>query len=146
MEASVDHRGVPPAVWLALVALALALAAALGLAFYPDFYSGVSASGSSSGVTTQQSEHASLIAENGTWVIVLLAIPVALTGLGLLAAATRRRVMLWIAAGVLIIFSLISGFSIGLFFAPAAIALVGVGHPEQLVSLAGLEGLCQPRI
>ena len=48
--------------WFALVALILALAAALGLAFYPDFYSGVSGSGSSSGVTTQQSEHGHFLA------------------------------------------------------------------------------------
>jgi hypothetical protein len=110
--------------WAALAALALASAAALGLAFYPDFYAGSSTTVTAGGVTVQQSEHASLIAVNGAWVIALLAVPVALTCLALLGVARRQRVVVWIAAAVLIAFSVVSGFSIGLFFAPAAFVLL----------------------
>jgi hypothetical protein len=118
------HRGPAPAVWVALVALALALAAGLWLAFDPYSYSGVSGSATSSGVTTEQTENASLIEENGSWVIGLLAVPVALAGLGVLGTARRHRILAWSAAGVLVAFSLVTGFSIGLFYAPAAVALL----------------------
>ena len=129
-----SHRGPAASTWVALIALALALAAGLWLAFYPDLYSSVSETASSTGVTTEQSGHASLIDENGNWVIALLAVPVALTGLGVLGAARRNRILVWGAAWVLLAFSLISGFSIGLFYAPSAVALLvaaALGAPRR---------------
>jgi hypothetical protein len=119
-----SHRGTAPAVWVALAALALALAAGLWLAFDPYSYSGASGSATSSGVTTEQTGHASLIEENGSWVIGLFAVPVALTGVGVLGAARKHRILAWSAAWVLLAFSLVTGFSIGLFYAPAAVALL----------------------
>jgi hypothetical protein len=113
-----------PTVWVALAALLLALAAGSWLAFYPGFYQGVSVTASSSGEVAQRSEQASLLAENGMWALGLLAIPVALTGLGVFGAARSFRFLLWSVAVVLLVFSIISGMTIGLFYLPAAIALL----------------------
>ena len=89
-----------PTVWVALAALLLALAAGSWLAFSPGFYQGVSVTASSSGEVVQRSEQASLLAENGMWVLGLLAVPVALTGLGVFGAARRFRFLLWSVAVV----------------------------------------------
>lgn len=113
-----------PPVWVALAACALAIAAGLWLAFYPDFYQGVSATATSGGAVVQRSEHASLIAENGAWVVGLLVVPVILSGFGLLGVVKRYRLLAWGAALVLLAFSILSGFSIGLFYAPSAVALL----------------------
>jgi hypothetical protein len=109
---------------VALAALLLALAAGSWLAFSPGFYQGVSVTASSSGDVVQRSEQTSLLAENGMWVLGLLAIPLALTGLGVFGAVRSHRFLLWSAAVVLLVFSAISAMSIGLFYLPAAIALV----------------------
>jgi len=113
-----------PTVWVALAALLLAVAAGSWLAFSPGFYQGVSVTASSSGEVVQRSEQASLLAENGMWVLGLLAVPVALTGLGVFGAARRFRFLLWSVAVVLLVFSVISAMTIGLFYLPAAIALL----------------------
>ena len=72
----------------------------------------------------QRSQQASLLAENGMWALGLLAIPVALTVLGVFGAAKSYRFLQWSVAVVLLVFSIISGMSIGLFYLPAAIALL----------------------
>ena len=113
-----------PAVWVALAALLLAVAAGSWLAFYPGFYQGVSVTSSSSGEVVQRSEQASLLAENGMWALGPLAIPVALTGLGVFGAARSFRALLWSVAVVLFVFSVISAMTIGLFYLPAAIVLL----------------------
>ena len=113
-----------PAVWVALAALLLAVAAESWLAFYPGFYQGVSVTASSSGEVVQRNEQASLLAENGMWALGLLAVPVTLTGLGVFGAARSFRFLLWSVAVVLLVFSVISGMTIGLFYLPAAIALL----------------------
>ena len=113
-----------PMVWVALAALLLAVAAGFWLAFSPGFYQGVSVTASSSGEVTQRSEQASLLAENGMWALGLLAIPVALTVLGVCGAARSYRFLLWSVAAVLLVFSIVSGMTIGLFYLPAAIVLL----------------------
>ena len=113
-----------PTVWVALAALLLAVAAGLWLALYPGLYQGVSGGASSSGEVVQRSEQASLLAENGQWALGLLAVPLALTGLGVLGAARRFRFLLWSVAVALLVFSVISARTIGLFYLPAAIALL----------------------
>ena len=123
MSISNRHDRMTQSVWAALVAVLLTVAAGLFLAFYP-VYQGVSATGSSSGVTAISSERATLITENGLWVIVLLCVPIVLAALGLLAVARRRRVLAWVLGGVLLGFVVLSGFSIGPFYLPAAIALL----------------------
>jgi hypothetical protein len=110
---------------LALVAFVLALAAALFQALNPYAYSGESETGSSTGVVTQQSEHSSLISVNGFWQSVIpLAIPVALCAVALLLAMKGWRTPLWAFAITLAAYSFVTGFSIGLYFLPAAVVLV----------------------
>lgn len=123
MSISNRYDRMTPAAWAALVALLLTVAAGLFLAFYP-VYQGVSATGSSSGVTTISSERATLVTENGFWMIVVLCLPIVLAALGLLAVARRRRVLAWVLGGALLGFVVLSGFTIGLFYLPAAIALL----------------------
>jgi hypothetical protein len=113
-----------PTVWVALAALFLAVAAGAWLALSPGFYQGVSVTTSSSGEVVERSEQASLLAENGMWALGLLAVPVVLAGLGVFGAARSHRVALWCVAVVLLVFSIISGMTIGLFYLPAAVALL----------------------
>lgn len=58
------------------------------------------------------------------WALGLLAIPVVLTGLGVFGAVRSHRFLLWSVAVVLLVFSVISGMTIGLFYLPAAITLL----------------------
>ena len=123
MRISNRHGRVAPSGWAALIAVLLTFVAGLFLAFYP-VYQGVSVTGSSSGVVTSSSESATLITENGLWVVVPLCIPIVLAALGLIAVTTRRRTLVWVLGGVLLGFVVLTGFSIGLFYLPAAIALL----------------------
>jgi hypothetical protein len=110
--------------WAAAVGLVLAIAAGVWLAAYPDFYQGASSSVSSSGVVTTTQTSASLVEENGVWVIGLLCVPVALTALALYFAVRRRRVLLWLSGLVLLGFVVVSGFTIGMWYVPAALAVL----------------------
>ena len=74
---------------------------------------------------------ATLIEVNGLGVVLpLLLTPVVLTGLSLLAALlrnvglARRKVLLSVLAALLLGFCAVSVFSVGLFYLPAAIALI----------------------
>ncbi len=113
-----------PSAWIMLVAVFLALAAALWLALSPAAYQGVSITAGSSGGLEETTTQASLIEENGRWVIALLALPIGFALLALLGALVRRRLLVLISAIALLTFSIVAGFSIGLYFAPAAVALV----------------------
>jgi hypothetical protein len=127
----------PASGWAALVAVILAAAAGFFLALYP-VYQGVSESVSSSGAVANGSDSATLIAENGAWVILLLCVPVAFAVLGLLGAVRGRRALVWAPAVVLLVFALLAGFSIGLFYAPAALALLAAaGLTEARLGRAG---------
>jgi len=110
--------------WAAAVGLVLAIAAGVWLGLAPDFYQGASSSVSSSGVVTTTQTSASLVEENGVWVIGLLCVPVALTALALYCAVRRRRVLLWVSGLVLLGFVVVSGFTIGMWYVPAALAVL----------------------
>jgi hypothetical protein len=110
--------------WAAAGGLVLAVAAGVWLAGDPDFYQGASSSVSSSGVVTNTVESASLIEENGLWVVGLLCIPVALAALGLYCSVSGRRVLLWVSGLLLIGFVVFSGFTIGMWYTPAALAVL----------------------
>ena len=75
---------------------------------------------------------ASLIQVNGFWVLGLLAIPLVLTGLGLISATMRRtgraagsrypwRLVGWVAALVLLGFCIVASFSVGLLYLPVTL-------------------------
>ncbi len=116
-------RATPPAGWVALAAALLAVGAGLWLVFLP-VYQGVSETVSSSGAVTGSSDSATLIDQNGSWVVFPLCIPVILAALGFFATKRESRVLAWVLAAALCGFVLLTGFSIGLFFAPAAGALL----------------------
>ena len=73
---------------------------------------------------------ASLIEVNGWQVIPILLVPAALTGLALLTVLlthtgqTRRKVLLWVLAVLLIVFCVLASFSLGIFYVPSALALL----------------------
>ena len=113
------------------LAHALAWAAFLGMAFSPSFYSGTieTAVGPDGAGGDVVSFSASIIDANGWWVLMPLLVPVALTAIGILAAITwnhqlRNKVFLWAAAALLAIFCTLGIFSVGVFFVPAALALL----------------------
>ena len=72
-----------------------------------------------------------LIEVNGLSVVLpLLLTPVVLTGLALLAALltglglANRKVLLWVSSVLLLGFCVVTIFSVGLFYLPAALALI----------------------
>ena len=95
-------------------------------------YQGVSVTpsmpGEPAGETTRHTR--TLVEANGLWVLWLLLIPVLLSGVALLAIVfigtgqARRRVLLWTPALALLVFCAVGIFSIGLFYLPAALALL----------------------
>jgi hypothetical protein len=114
------------------VAHGLAWAAFLWLVFWPSFYQGtrvtpVGPDGSGGEVVPVS---ASIIEGNGLGVLVPLLVPVALTAVGLLNALTgdrrntRSKLLLWASAAPLIVFCGLAMFSIGMFYLPAAVALI----------------------
>lgn len=138
MDKSNAHRIMTASGWLAVIAVVLAAAAGLFLALYP-VYQGVSESVSSSGAVTSSTDSATLVAENGSWVILVLCVPVALAALGLMGAVRERRTATWAAALTLLGFVILGGFSIGLFYAPAALALLAAaGMTRARGGTAGL--------
>ena len=139
------------------VAHILAWGIALWLAFWPGLYQGVSATAVSAvpyeadrpstgpppldaaAISKLPGDgpepvrfSATLIQENGFWVLGLLAIPIVLTGLGLISATMRQpgraagsrypwRLVGWAAALPLLGFCIVAIFSVGLFYLPVAL-------------------------
>ena len=139
------------------VAHLLAWGVALWLAFWPGLYQGASATAVA--VVTSEADRqstgplrldpaaistlpadgresvrvsASLTQVNGFWVLGLLAIPIVLTGLGLISATMRHpsrasgyrypwRLVGWVAALLLLGFCIVSIFSVCLFYLPVAL-------------------------
>ena len=95
-------------------------------------YQGVSETAvTPAGVASESSRvTATLIELNGWSVLPLLLVPVVLTALALMSVRTTRvrlamrRVLSWVSAVLLLGFCAVGIFSIGLFYLPAAIALV----------------------
>jgi hypothetical protein len=78
-----------------------------------------------SGVTIRSSRSTTLVQSDGLDVLVLLAIPVVLTGLPLVFRRPRwRRVALLAASVLLLVLVVLGAASIGLFYLPAAVAMV----------------------
>jgi hypothetical protein len=109
--------------------LLLALAAGLGLALWPCAYQGVAATG---GATPEQPVCASMVQTNGVSVLGVLTLPALLAVVGLVAVRGRHRWLLVVVMVVLVAFCVLALASIGLFYLPAAIALIVavVGWPQ----------------
>jgi hypothetical protein len=126
-EVAMKHNGT-----LMLVsgtALILSVAASLWLAFWPAFYQGVSVSVRPNGEETVRTS-ASLVAVNGYRVVFLVLIPVVLTVVVFLAIARMDprqlsgKIAIWAPLTVLLLFCVAGISSIGLFYIPAAVALL----------------------
>ncbi len=141
--------------WSAIGAQACAWAALFFLAFWPNFYQGMSAIAAISELEStavlqraesptslsQQDFHASLIDVNGRGVLLILLIPVAITAVALNAVAFQRlnrglRIgLLWGSTVLMLVLCALALFSIGAFYVPAAAALIvaaiaGLGRPQ----------------
>jgi hypothetical protein len=135
------HRS---AIVLAALAHALAWIVFLFLVFWPLYQGSVTTAvpavapdgigippvAAAPGVSSQEVRFSESILEvNGPVVLIPLAVPVLLTAAGLLVALIARgrwtRLALVLAAAVLLLgFCVLTGFSIGLFYLPAALALL----------------------
>ena len=109
---------------LAGASLLLALAALLFLTFWTGYYEGeeVTADGAVVAKTS-----ASLIEENGMDVLGLLAVPVVIAAVGFATSFWRvsaGKVALWTSAVLLVLFALVTGFTVGMFYLPAGFTLV----------------------
>jgi hypothetical protein len=113
------------------VAHVLTWVVALFLMFGP-VYQGVSETVATPGGVAVESTRvtSTLVEVNGLRVLPFLLAPVALTALALLAALitgvgfARRRVLLWVSSVLLLGACAVAIFSIGLFYLPAAVALI----------------------
>jgi hypothetical protein len=105
----------------AICSLLLASAAGLGLAVWPCAYRGVEAAGGG-GPERQFCE--SLVEANGMSVLGVLLLPVLLAGVGLVAVRSRHRGVLVAVMVALVAFCVLGAASVGLFYLPAAVALV----------------------
>lgn len=116
---------------LQLLALAGAALWSVGLlvaATTVSVYQTETSSSTGSGSTESISSHGeTLVGENGTWVLIVLAVPLAATLLVALALLTRRRWALWIACAItatLALGNLVAMLTVGVFVLPVTAALV----------------------
>jgi hypothetical protein len=96
---------------LAAASVGLALAAAIFLLMWPVY----------TGFDGVRATRATLLQINGSWAILPLAFPVIVA---LLPLVLRRQAIGIIAAVLIGAFSLLAGFTVGLFYVPAAVAML----------------------
>lgn len=106
-----------------MLAVVLATAAAVWLAVWPCVYRNVFTD-FIDGVRTITTSCDSLLDANGVPILAVLAIPVGLTAFALWAVRQRSSRSLWAAVILMLAFCLLTGLSVGLWFLPAAIALM----------------------
>lgn len=137
-----------PAVLSTGIAHGLAWGVVIWLAFGP-VYQGASVAPVGPGETPNEptTSSASLIEVNGWQVLPILLVPSALTGLALLTVLlphtgqTRRKVLLWVLAVLLLVFCVLVSFSIGIVYVPSALLLlltaIGVSISRRREPIAG---------
>ena len=130
------------------IAHGLAWGVVIWLAF-GSVYQGMSVAPVGPGETPNEPTRtsASLIEVNGWQVLPILLVPAALTGLALLTVLlthtgqTRRKVLLWVLAVLLLVFCVLASFSLGIFYVPSALALlltaIGVSTSRRRELIAG---------
>ncbi len=118
----------------------LAWAVSLYFAFYPCIYQGTTVT-TQTGVTISESGcSGSLVAVNGLRVLVVLAVPVAITGLGLFATISSvvtygvARILLWASGISMALICLIGALSVGVLYIPAALAAMVAAIAGPLVT------------
>jgi len=137
-----------PSVFSTGIAHGLAWDVVIWLAF-GSVYQGTSVAPVGPGETPNEPTRtsASLIEVNGWQVLPILLVPAALTGLALLTVLlthtgqTRRKVLLWVLAVLLLVFCVLASFSLGIFYVPSALALlltaIGVSTSRRRELIAG---------
>ena len=120
--------------WSERVTRGIVLAAALWVAvvtfvwLFAPVGESTSVSQSSSGQVTTTTSHESLLETDGTGVVVVLAVPVALVAIAVVSQGSSwRRRARCIAGGLLLAGSLLGAMSVGLPYLPAAVALLVAG-------------------
>jgi hypothetical protein len=103
-------RGWPREIKLTAAALGVALGTTLAFVIMPAY--------SGDGGDETMVEH------EGAWVVAVLMLPVVLAAAPLLVGPRHRRLALLIASGLAVAFVVATGFTVGLFYAPAAILLM----------------------
>jgi len=98
----------------ATASLLLALAAGVGLVLWPCTYQGVEAQPAPASAVQARQLCATLIEANGVDVLGVLALPVLLAGMGLVAVRAGRRVILTTVMVALVAFCLLALASVGL--------------------------------
>ena len=122
---------------LAFMALVLTVIASVSLFFLP-IYAGTSVSSSN---PEPVGTSATLIQVSGYRVLFILGIPPVLAWLGFVAVRMIARdqgggrMMLWVSAALLAVFSLLTGFSVGEFYAPSALAMLVSASLARRISL-----------
>lgn len=108
----------------------LAWAVSLYFAFYPCVYQGTTVT-TQTGITISESGcSGSLVTVNGLRVLLVLAVPVAITGLGLFAMISNMvtyrfaRILLWASGISMALICLLGALSVGVLYIPAALAMI----------------------
>lgn len=127
----------------AAIAHFLAWAVSLYFAFYPCVYQGSSVT-TQTGVTIRESGCAgSLVTVNGLSVLLVLVVPIAITGLGLFATISKMvtyrvaRILLWSTGISMPLVCVLGAFSIGVLYVPAALAMLVSAIAGPVIAEAG---------
>ena len=108
----------------------LAWAVSLYFAFYPCIYQGTTITTQTGVMIRDSGCSGSLVTVNGLGVLLVLAVPVAITGLGLFATISNvvtyriARILLWASGISMPLVCLIGAFSVGVLYIPAALAAI----------------------
>jgi hypothetical protein len=106
-----------------ILAVLLAAAASLTLLGLPVY--SVSSHWTGQGGSGSSDDSVTLLEANGVGVLRLLLFPLALALIPLLVPGARgQRVATWASTAILVVFVILSGLSIGLFYVPSALAMV----------------------
>ena len=117
---------------IAAAALAhfLAWAVSLYFAFYPCVYEGTTVT-TQTGITISESGcSGSLVTVNGLRVLLVLVVPVVITGLGLFAIISNvvtyqvTRILLWASGISMALICVLGALSVGVLYIPAALAMI----------------------
>ena len=118
----------------------LAWAVSLYFAFYPCVYQGTTIT-TQTGVTIRDSGCAgSLVTVNGLSVLLVLVVPVAITGLGLFATISNvvtygvARILLWSSGISMALICLLGALSVGILYIPAALATIVAAIAGPLIT------------
>ncbi|MBM3941717.1 MAG: hypothetical protein FJ316_02095 [SAR202 cluster bacterium] len=114
--------------WMTVLAHGLAWSAFAFILFWPWMYHGTTIEVGPDGIQRVVPYSATFLEVNSRWTLIPLLVPVGLTAAGLLVAlgahGRRNIVLLWIVTALAAVFCVLGSFSVGMFYAPACLALL----------------------